>query len=248
MPEPMTAMRCMGVRPCGPRWAAGRRAALAGALAVAVVATQSGVARFEDDRLWVHMVQHTLLGLVVPLLVVLAAPSTLALQTGGPATRRGLRAALRSGPARIVSHPVVAWCLFGGGLIAIYLTPLLALSVRNPVVHLAVHAHVVVAGTLFLAGMVCVDPLPGSPPFAARLLALLVAVPFHAIVGLALLSAREPVAPDAYPLLSDQRTAAGLFWGAGELFTVVVAAVVVRQWWLAEQRAAAREERAIAAC
>ena len=43
------------------------------------------------------------------------------------------------------------------------------------------------------------------------------------------------------------RTAAGLFWGTGELFTVVVAAVVVRQWWLAEQRAAAREERAIAA-
>jgi len=66
-------------------------------------------------------------------------------------------------------------------------------------------------------------------------------VPFHAVVGLALLSARSPVAPDVYPSLSDQRTAAGLFWGTGELFTLAVAAVVVRQWWVAEQRASARE-------
>ena len=57
-------------------------------------------------------------------------------------------------------------------------------------------------------------------------------------MGLALLSAGSPVAPDAYPLLSDQRTAAGLFWGTGELFTLVVAAVIVRQWWVADQRAA----------
>jgi putative membrane protein len=231
----------------GRRWSPGRSAALAGALAVGVVATQSGVARYEDDRLWVHMVQHTLLGLALPLLIVLAAPLTLVLQTAGPATRKGVRQALRSRPAHVLTHPVVAWCLFGGGLVAIYLTPLLEASARNEAVHLAVHAHVVLAGTLFLAVLVGVDPLPGRPPFAARLLALLVAVPFHAVVGLALLSARRPVAAEAYPLLSDQRTAAGLFWGTGELFTVVVAAIVVRQWWLAEQRAAAREDRAIAA-
>jgi putative membrane protein len=223
------------------RWSPWRSAALGGALAVAVVATQSGIARYEDDRLSVHMVQHTLLGLVLPLLVVLAAPLTLALQTGGPGTRAWLRRALRSRPVHVVTRPMVAWCLFGGGLVAIYLTPLLELSVRNDVVHVLVHTHVVVAGTLFLAVLVGVDPLPGRPPYAARLLALLVAVPFHAVVGLALLSARSPVAPDVYPSLSDQRTAAGLFWGTGELFTLAVAAVVVRQWWVAEQRASARE-------
>ena len=225
----------------GRRWSPWRSAALAGALVVAVAATQSGIARYEDDRLWVHMVQHTLLGLAVPLLVVLAAPLTLALQTGGPATRARLRGALRSRPVHVLTRPLVAWCLFGGGLVALYLTPLLGLSVRNGAVHLLVHTHVVVAGALFLAVLVGVDPLPGRPPFGARLLVLLVAVPFHAVVGLALLSAGSPVAPDAYPSLSDQRTAAGLFWGTGELFTLVVAAVIVRQWWVAEQRASARE-------
>jgi putative membrane protein len=228
----------------GRRWSPARSAALVGALAAAVVATQSGIARYEDARLWVHMVQHVLLGMAVPLLLVLSAPLTLALQSASPATRRSLRAALRSRSAHVLTHPVVAWCLFGGGLVAIYLTPLLELSVRNDAVHLLVHAHVVASGVLFLAVLVGVDPLPGRPPFGARLVALLVAVPFHAVIGLALLSAGSPVAPEAYPLLSDQRTAAGLFWGTGELFTLVVAAVIVRQWWVGEQRAVAREERA----
>ena len=145
------------------------------------------------------MVQHVLLGMAVPLLVVLSAPLTLALQAAGPATRHTLRTALHSPPAHVVAHPVVAWALFGGGLVVIYLTPLLGLSVRHDSVHLLVHAHVVIAGTLFLAVLVGIDPLPGRPPPAARLLALLVAVPFHAVVGLALLSAGSPVAPDAYP-------------------------------------------------
>jgi cytochrome c oxidase assembly factor CtaG len=228
----------------GRRWSPARSAALAGALAVAIVATQSGIARHEDARMWVHMAQHALLGLAVPLLLVLAAPLTLALQSAAPATRQTLRTALRTRPAHVLAHPVMAWALFGGGLVVIYLTPLLELSVRNDAVHLLVHAHVVVSGTLFLAVLVGVDPLPGRPPSAARLLALMVAVPFHAVVGLALLSSNSAVAPDAYPLLSDQRTAAGLFWGTGEVFTVVVAAVIVRQWWVDEQRAAARDDRA----
>ncbi|HEX5946962.1 MAG TPA: cytochrome c oxidase assembly protein [Acidimicrobiales bacterium] len=228
----------------GRAWPSARSAALVGALAVAVLATQSGVARHEADRMWVHMVQHSLLGLLVPLLLVLAAPLTLALQSAAPPTRRSLRALLRSRPAHVLAHPVVAWALFGGGLVVIYLTPLLDLSVRNDAVHLLVHAHVVASGTLFLAVLVGVDPLPGRPPHAARLLALLVAVPFHAVIGLALLSAGSPIAPDAYPLASDQRTAGGLFWGTGELFTLIVAAVIVRQWWVDERRAADRADRA----
>jgi putative copper resistance protein D len=231
----------------GRRWSPARSVALTAALAVAVVATQSGIARHEEARLWVHMVQHSLLGLLVPLLLVLAAPITLALQSAAPGTRRLLRTGLHTRAAHLIAHPLVAWALFGGGLAALYLTPLLDLAVRDDAVHLLVHAHVVASGALFLAVLVGVDPLPGRLPHGARLLALLVAVPFHAFVGLALLSSGSPVAPDAYPSLADQRTAAGLFWGTGELFTVVVAAVIVRQWWVGEQRAAAREDRAATA-
>ncbi|HEX5367468.1 MAG TPA: cytochrome c oxidase assembly protein [Acidimicrobiales bacterium] len=228
----------------GRRWATGRATAMAAALALGLVATQSGIGRYESDRMWVHMVQHVLLGMVVPLLVVLSAPLTLALQAARAPTRATLRRWLHGRPARVLAEPVVAWLLFGGGLVAIYLTPVLGLSARHDGVHVLVHAHVLLSGTLFLAVLVGVDPLPHRPSPAARLLALLVAVPFHAVVGMALLSAGSPVAPEAYPSLTDQRTAAGLFWGAGEIFTLVVAAVVLRQWWVAEQRATAREDAA----
>ena len=74
---------------------------------MAVVATQSGIARYEDDRLWVHMVQHVLLGMAVPLLVVLSAPLTLALQAAGPATRHTLRP--RSAAGRRTWSPTRSW-------------------------------------------------------------------------------------------------------------------------------------------
>lgn len=225
----------------GHRWSRARSAAMAGTVVTGLVATQSGVGRYEYDAFWVHMTQHLLLGLVAPILLVLAAPLTLALQSAGPLTRQTLRRALRSPAAHLLAHPLVAWSLFGGGLAVLYLTPLLDLSARHEAVHLAVHAHIVASSALFCAMLVGVDPLPGRPPFAGRLLALLVALPFHAVVGLGLVAGNRLVAPDAYPELADQRLAGGLFWVTGELFTVGLAAVVVRQWWVAEKRAEARE-------
>ncbi|HLM63459.1 MAG TPA: cytochrome c oxidase assembly protein [Acidimicrobiales bacterium] len=229
----------------GRHWHTGRSLAMAGAVAAGVLATQSGIGRYEGERFWVHMIQHVLIGVLVPLLVVLAAPLTLVLQSGAPGTRSLLRRALRSRTGHLVSHPLVGWALFGGGLVGLYLTPALDLAARNDVAHAAMHTHVVLAGVLFLAPLVGVDPVPARLPFAARLLAVLAAVPFHAVVALALLTGTTPVAPDAYPSLSDQRSAAAIFWGAGELLTVVVAGIVGRQWWVSERRAAAREDRAL---
>ena len=75
------------------------------------------------------------------------------------------------------------------------------------------------------------------------LLAVLTAVPFHAILGMAMLSARRPFAPAEYPSLSAQRDAAAILWVVGELFTLAVAGVVVARWYRADQRAAARFDR-----
>lgn len=233
----------LALRRRGRRWPGQRIASATIAVAAMVVATQSGIARYDTDRLTIHMVQHLLLGMVVPFAVVCAAPLTLALQGGRTGTRRLVRRALHHPVARLVSNPVMTWVAFGGGIMVIYLTPVLELSARNALVHLAVHAHVVTSGCLFLSGLVGADPTPRPLGYGARLLSVLTAVPFHAFLGLALLSASAPLAPEAYPSLADQRTAAGLLWGMGELFTLAVAAVVVRQWYVADQRAAARADR-----
>jgi putative copper resistance protein D len=206
------------------------------------------VATFVPDGSFTgHMVEHVLLGMVAPLLLAFAAPVTLALQAGSPALRSALRRALHTRLLAAVSHPVAGLGLFGASMVALYLTPLLDLAARNGAVHVLVHVHLTVVGCLFVWPLVGVDPSPRRVPFGGRLLAVLVAVPFHAFLALALLTGTTPVAPDTYPDLADQHRAAGILWASGELLTVVVAAVVCRAWLVADRREAARLDRQLTA-
>jgi putative copper resistance protein D len=217
------------------RWPVARTLAMGAAVVAAAVAAAVG-----DDTFTRHMVEHVLLGMVVPFVVASSAPVTLALQAGGPATRRGLRRVLQGPAGALLAKPAFGFCLFGAGLVALYLTPLLEASATNEAVHLAVHAHLVLSGLAFLVPLVGTDRLPHPIPYGARLLVVLLAVPFHAFLGVILLTADDPLAPDAYPSLDDQRTAAGILWASGELLTLAVAAVVFVRWWRAEERAPVR--------
>src|SRR4029079_12580089 len=127
------------------------------------------------------------------------------------------RRLLRSQVVRLLTHPVVAWSLFVVTLVALVFSPLLEWSVRNDAVHAAVHLHFLLAGSSFAVTFVAIDPIPHPLPHGARLLGVLLLVPFHAFVGVALLTARHPLFPSVYPPLSDQRAAAGLLWSSGEL-------------------------------
>lgn len=217
------------------RWPAGRSAAFAGAVAAALATPLVG-----DATLTRHMVEHLLVGMAVPFLVALAAPVTLVLQTGAPGTRRVVRTALHRAPARVLVHPVVGLCLFGAGLVAVYLSPLLERAADDEAVHVAVHVHLLASGLLFVVPLVGADVLPRPVPHAARFLAVLAAVPFHAFLGVAMLSADEPLAPDAYPSLDDQRRAAGVLWAGGEALSLAAAGVVFLRWWTADQRRTGR--------
>ncbi len=212
------------------------------AVGLAVIATQSGIGSHDTTSLTAHTLQHILLGMAVPFCAALAAPLTLVLQAADPRTRTVVRRALHHPAVVAASRPVVGFVVFGASLVVLTFSPLLDLAARNDAVHVAVHAHLVLAGCLFVWPLVGVDPVPSRPSHGARLLLVLAAVPFHAFVGVALLGANAPLF-DAYPSLEDQRQAAGLLWGVGELFTVAIAAVVFRSWYLAEQRAGARADR-----
>ena len=225
-----------------PRWHRARIASGLGAFVTAVVATQSGIATYDTTSFTAHTLQHLLLGMAVPLLAALAAPITLVLQAADPATRAVVRRALRHPVVTVASRPLVGFTVFGASIVVLTFSPLLDLAAHNDLVHVAVHGHLVLAGSLFAWPLVGADPVPSRPGHGARLLLVLAAVPFHAFVGVALLGARAPLF-DAYPSLADQRRAAGLLWGAGEVLTVAAAAVVFRSWYLSEMRAGARADR-----
>jgi len=235
----LAALYLVGVRRVRRPWPAGRTVAFVAGAAVLAFSAFPSSSSFTG-----HMLEHVVIGMVAPVLFVLGAPITLALQALRPSSARSLRRLLHTPGARVLTHPLVAWVIFGVTLVVLVFSPLLEWSVHHDAVHALVHLHFLFAGYLFVATMLVIDPVPHPLPPGARLFAVLLAIPFHAIVGMALATASHPLFPSVYPTLSDQRAAAALLWASGELFTVLLAGVVARQWWLADERAAARFDRA----
>lgn len=228
-------------------WAVARSVAFGLGLAVVVVATQSALATAEAERFSLHVVQHVLLSMVAPALLALGAPVTLALQAASRATQVVLLRLLHGRVVSTLTHPVVAWLVFGGSLVVLYFSPLFELSLGNGFVHAAVHLQYLAAGGLFCWTAVGLDPMRWRLPHGARLLFVLLAVPVHAIVGLALLGGSELLAGgfygDGLSPLADQRLGGGLLWALGDLFGVVLAGVVLAQWMAHEERVGRRHDR-----
>lgn len=239
----------------GRRWPAGRSACFGAGVAVLVVATQSSLAGAEDELFSAHVVQHVLLGMAGPLLLILGAPVTLALQATTGAVSGTLRRVVHGRSVGTVTHPAVAGVLFSASLFGLYLSPVFELSLRHEVVHVAVHLHFVLVGCAFFWGVLGVDGDRGRLPHGARVLAVLLLVPFHAVLGLAILTTRELLAGGWYgqvagrseaSALADQRVGGGLLWITGDLLGLVAAGIVLAQWIRHDEREAVRNDRRLA--
>lgn len=235
-------VRRLAGRHPGRRWPAPRTAAFAAGLAAIAVATSSGLAREDTESFAAHALQHVLLGMVAPPLLALGAPVTLAVQAAGRTTQTSLLRMAHGRVATTLANPVVGWLLFGGTLFALYLTPVFGWSLRSGVVHAAVHLHFVAAGCVFFWPLVGADPVRRRPHHAARLLSVLLMVPVHAVLGLALLGLDAPLGGGPWSV-ADQRSGAALLWGTGDLFGLAAGALVLVQWMRADERAQVREDR-----
>jgi putative copper resistance protein D len=240
----------------GRRWPSPRSAAFAAGLGIIVLATQSGLAEYDRALFSLHVVQHVMLGMIAPILLVLGAPITLALQASRRPVQLRLVRALHSRPLTVLTHPATVWVLFGGTLVVLYFTGLYELSLRHDSVHALVHAHFVIVGCLVMGYVVGVDSFGTSRfGYGARLLYVLVLLPFHAFIGVALLGSDQVLASSWYAhtgrhwgasMLDDQRLGAGILWAAGELVGVVALGIVLYQWMRHEEREAARLDRQLA--
>lgn len=246
----VTGVRRLGRR--GRTWPLSRTAPFVAGLAVVAVATLSGLAAYDTVLFSAHAVQHVLLGVVAPLLLALGAPVTLALQATDRSTQRAVLRLVHSRPVALLTHPLVGWTLFGGSLFALYFTPLFELSLRNDAVHAAVHAHFLLAGSVFFWPLIGVDPVRHRLPYGARILAVFLTVPVHAVLGVAILSSSTLLADGYYAEarpswtsapLDDQRTGGGILWAVGDLLGLAATTVVLVQWMQADEREAARNDR-----
>ncbi|MGH9281338.1 MAG: cytochrome c oxidase assembly protein [Acidimicrobiales bacterium] len=218
------------------QWPAARTAAfVAGAVVVGGALLLDG-----EESFAAHAGQHLLLGMVAPALFALATPVTLALQSGRRPLRSRLLRVLHSRPAGVLTHPLTAWALFGGSMLALYLTPLYRLSLDHLWLHELLHVHFLAAGALFFWPVVGADPMPRRLAHGARLLMVFLAIPFHAVLGLALLGA-DPLAPSH--TAADHRAGTALLWAGGDILGLAAVLIVAAQWMTHEERQAAREDR-----
>ncbi|WP_301176449.1 bifunctional copper resistance protein CopD/cytochrome c oxidase assembly protein [Actinomadura geliboluensis] len=243
----------------GDSWPVGRTAAWILGLVAILAVTQTGVAKYAPILFSVHMAQHMVLNMLVPIFLVVGAPVTLALRALKPARVRGdrgprewLTALLHSRYLAVIAHPAVATLIFVVSTFALYFTPLFEAAMRNHLGHIAMMVHFLAAGSLFFWVLLGVDPAPKKLPYPARLILLFVTMPFHAFFGIALMNMSQALARGWYgavdppwgtTILHDQHTGGAIAWAFGEIPTFIVLIVMAFQWYADDQRQARRMDR-----
>ncbi len=221
----------------GSSWPWGRTLSWVAAVALVEITTATGIEGYGMMMFSVHMAQHLVLAMIVPVFLVLGAPVALA-RLSLPTTGRGviLRRALdRTGAGRTAaslrSLPV-RWGVFLGSLYGVYFTPLFGQLMHTYWTHALLLAWFVAAGCLFLAPLV--SPIV---PATRRLAEAFASTPVHAAFGLVILLAPHQVvhffdhpAPEwGVEPRADQSLAGGLAWATSEAVTVIVMVVIVAQ-------------------
>jgi putative membrane protein len=206
------------------RWPLVRSAAWVGGLGCVLVAVTGPLAAAHGD-LRAHMAGHLLLGMVAPLLLVLARPVTLALRTLPLPAARRLSRVLRSAPLRVLGDPFVAVALNAAGLWVLYGTGLLTSMTHSPGLPALVPVHVLLTGWLATAAVLALDPAPHRRGVPARAVALAAGAAAHDVLAKTLY---------AHPPAGMTRTAAGaeLMYNGGTVVHLLVAVVLWRQWYV----------------
>ncbi|MFF1925383.1 cytochrome c oxidase assembly protein [Streptomyces sp. NPDC058221] len=206
----------------------------------------------------VHMVQHMVISMLSPILLLLGAPVTLALRAlpvaarGHKGPRELLLMLLHSRYMKIVTHPVFTIPLFIASLYGLYFTPLFDYLMGSTAGHLVMMLHFLGVGLVFFWPIMGIDPGPHRPGYLLRMLELFAGMPFHAFFGIALMMASQPMVevyknPSAslgIDALSDQNAAGGIAWAFSEIPSVLVLLALVFQWYRSDQRTAKRSDRA----
>ncbi|MDG4536569.1 cytochrome c oxidase assembly protein [Streptomyces sp. AV19] len=241
----------------GDRWPVGRTVAFVLGVATVWLVMNTKLNDYGMVMFSVHMVQHMVISMLSPILVLLGAPVTLTLRAlpaagrGRKGPREWLVALLHSRYMRIITHPVFTIPMFIASLYALYFTPLFDFLMETRTGHIAMMVHFLAVGLVFFWPIMGVDPGPHRPGYVMRMLELFAGMPFHAFFGIALMMSsepmietyRNPMASLGIDALDDQKAGGGIAWAFSEIPSVVVLLALAYQWYRSEQRQARRSDR-----
>ena len=243
----------------GNPWPVGRLVAWLSGCAALIFTSSSGLRAYGSAMFSMHMAEHMILNMFIPVLLVLGGPVTLALRVlpaagdgRPPGPREWLTWLLHSRVTKFLSHPVVAFLLFVGSPYVVYFTPLFDTLVRYHWGHEFMAIHFLLVGYLFYWAIIGIDPGPRRLPYPGRIGLLFAVMPFHAFFGIALMTMTSAVGDTFYrsvalPWLSDrladQHVGGGIAWSLTELPVIIVIVALVTQWARQDRKVASRGDR-----
>jgi putative membrane protein len=178
-----------------------------------------------------HMIGHLFLGMLGPLLLVFAAPMTLIFRAIPIEPARRLAQVLKSKPIRILTDPITASVLNIGGLWVLYMTGLYAVIHQNTVVHILVHIHVFLAGYVFAASILLIDPAPHRHSFKYRAIVLIFALAGHSILS-KMIYAHPPTGVS----VEQAEQGAMIMYYGGDAVELVLIIFLCFQWYRAVRK------------
>lgn len=220
----------------GQSWPARNTACFGAAVLVLLVSLHSSIEVYGHALLWVHMIQHLLLIMVVPVLLIWGQPIRLARRTRGLAESPdppwgGLL-------ARLLTFPVLTVGLYTAVLVVTHLTGFPEAMTAQPWVHRVEVLAYLVSGYLLFLPLTGAEAAPRQVPHVVRFALLAIAMGADTLVGVVLMLTGQPLAPGTLLMrpgwgptpLHDQSIAGAIMWVGGDLLMMVLMLLVAVQW------------------
>jgi cytochrome c oxidase assembly factor CtaG len=196
-----------------------------------------------DSSFAAHMLQHIVMLLIAPPLILLGAPLLLAIAASPRDVARKITGFANSSFGHALFSPVTAWLLYVFVLWGAHFSPLYELALEYPAVHVFEHVLFIGSALLFWNAVVQVGYAPRPVPYAARMFYLFLAIPQGAFLGFALNATRSVLYPHyastlGSAALEDQHSGADIMWILGGFLLFVSFMCTAGAWAAAERRTA----------
>ena len=148
---------------------------------------------------------------------------------------------LRSRPFAVLTHPVTVWILYFGVMFAFFLSSLINVAMHHMALMDAFNVLFLLGGCLYWWPMVGNDPIVHwKMGYGARMVNILLGGPPEVILGLAILSARTPIA--SMYSLSSTHAGGALLWISTEVVVAIAFFPIFWQWSRSDERAGTRAD------
>jgi putative membrane protein len=215
-------------------------------LATLLIALASPLERLSEQLFWAHMLQHILLLVVAPPLIVAARPWVRLWRALGVEARRSVAHSFTQGRLRwlrwlsaALGAPLPSFVLFSGVVLAWHVPVLFDVTLHSEALHAFEHTLFFCAALMFWKQVIDSPPLRAPLNDLWRVAYLVGAMVVMWALAVVLAFAPHPLygayaemasRPGGISAIADQQIAAGIMWVPGSLPLLVVLFVYCNRW------------------